>query len=198
METYIQNRILQQTDNMPFALGTLKSKNTSIDWFICIYIYTYIYTHIYIHIYIHTYVSTHQRGYVHKLRVKTVSTNWNEKQFKVFQHAPPRMKFTAGCGANSCCSRRQEGLSACLVLHKAYKKIQLPSKAAFEILTSFGTHRTPLPVHVEVSWYHSPGFPESRSLQEQLGTSWPGLAGQGLGNGMHTFTMYKLQTFACP
>lgn len=164
----------------------------------------YIYIHIHIHAHIYTYIYTHicintpkglctqtsSQNRQYKLECKTIqsfptctTTNgvhcWLWSQFLLFQE-------------------RQEGLSACLVLHKAYKKIQLPSKAAFEILASFGTHRTPLPVHVEVSWYHSPGFPESRSLQEQLGTSWPGLAGQGLGNGMHAFTMYKLQTFACP
>lgn len=170
MKTYIQNRILQQTDNMPFALGTLKSKNTSIDWFICIYIYTYIYTHIYIHIYTHTYVSTHQRDYVHKLRVKTFSTNRNAKQFEVFQRAPPRMEHNCWLWSKFLLFReRQEGLSTCLVLHKAHEKTQLPSKAAFETFTSLGPHRTPLPVHVKVSWYHSQGvFQQAGPWRQRL------------------------------
>lgn len=170
MKTYIQNRILQQTDNMPFALGTLKSKNTSIDWFICIYIYTYIYTHIYIHIYTHTYISTHQRDYVHKLRVKTFSTNRNAKQFEVFQRAPPRMEHNCWLWSKFLLFReRQEGLSACLVLHKAHEKTQLPSKAAFETFTSLGPHRTPLPVHVKVSRYHSQGvFQQAGPWRQRL------------------------------
>lgn len=113
METYIQNRILQQTDNMPFALGTWKSKNTSIDWLICIYIYTYIYTHIYIHIYIHTYVSTHQRDYVHELGSQNLQYKLECRTIQKFSNMHHHeWRVTAGCGANSCCSRRDRRVEA--------------------------------------------------------------------------------------
>jgi len=98
MKTYIQNRILQQTNNMPFALSTLKSKNTSIDWFICIYIYTHTYTHTHIYIYIHTYIFvTHQRDYIHKVWIKySVQTGMqnNSKVSNVHHH---EWTVTAGC-----------------------------------------------------------------------------------------------------
>lgn len=205
MKTYIQNRILQQTNNMPFALWTWKSKNTSIDWFICIYIHIHIYTHIYTYIYTHTYIylcNTPKGLYTQfwiKSSVQTGMQN-NSKISNVHHH---EWTITAGCWANLCYSIPDRRVWVFALSHPGTWEALTPFKVCTWGLSPRLDHTTAdawlylisLSVYMELSGHSSPGecFLASRPLKAKaagvtahVGTSWPGLAERGLGNIVHT------------
>lgn len=138
-----------------------------------IYIHTYIYTYIYIYTHIHI-CNTPKGLYTQSLN-QIFSTNWNAKQFRGFQRASPRMDHNCWLWSSFLLfRRRQEGLSACLVLPWYMRRLNSLQSLHLRLsplldhtAANAWLYSTSLPVYLKVSRYHSSGedFLADRSLK---------------------------------